>query len=116
MLKAREDESSRRCRWHGTKLLYCFLMGSMCMAAAATPPEEEQGKRGREVDEQLADTDQELLRDSLDVRQAVDDWTPSQVAHWLKKEGVTPLSSIVLCKLFKRNYLTQVKTFRVLAS
>ena len=65
-------------------------MGSMCMAAAATPPEEEQGKRGREVDEQLADTDQELLRDSLDVRQAVDDWTPSQVAHWLKKEGVTP--------------------------
>ena len=90
MLKALDVESSERCRWHGTQLLYCFLIGSLCMAAAATHPAEEQGKRGREVDEHLTDTDQELLPDSLDVRQAVDDWTPSQVAHWLKKEGVTP--------------------------
>jgi len=26
----------------------------------------------------------------LDARQGVDDWTPSQVAHWLRKEGIAP--------------------------
>ena len=34
--------------------------------------------------------DEHDVIESQDARQGVDDWTPSQVAHWLRKEAISP--------------------------